>query len=280
MSGARAGAGPNGDLAQALARGELFLLFQPQVDLRSGRVSGAEALCRWQHPVHGLLQPEDFLGALVGDDEAGFALADWALGEAVRCAADWHAQGHGLQVGVNVGAAQMLDARWPARLDAHLKALAGQPATRLEVELLESSDIVDFALMARRIEACRQAGVGVALDDFGSGHSALAWLSRLPVCGLKLDRTFVAGLPDRAADTAIVRHLVALAQEMGLSVVAEGVETQRQGDCLAALGCRFGQGFAIAPPLAACELVPWVRRYEAAPRWQQGGASPLPTPRA
>ncbi len=267
MSGARACVDLRGELVQALGRGELFLLFQPQVDLCRGRVVGAEALCRWQHPRHGLLQPEDFLGSLDGDADAGLALADWALGEALRCATGWHAQGHGLQVGVNVGAAQLLDARWPARFDAHRQALAGMPSARLELELLESSLIEDFALMVQRIEACQQAGVGVALDDFGAGHSSLAWLRRLPVSSLKLDRAFIAGLPHRAADTAIVRHLVALAKELRLAVVAEGVESQAQGDCLIALGCTLGQGFAIAPPLLPTDFLPWLRRYEAAPQW-------------
>ena len=273
MTAARAGVGLRDELAQALARGELFLLFQPQVDLNGGRVVGAEALCRWQHPGHGLLQPEDFLGALDADADAAFALADWALGEAVRCAAGWHAQGHGLRVGVNVGAAQLLDARWPARLDAHLQALAGLPTARLELELLESSVIEDFARVAQCIEACLRAGVGVALDDFGAGHSALAWLSRLPASALKLDRAFIAGLPHSAADMAIVRHLVALAKELGLAVVAEGVESRRQGECLIALGCELGQGFAIAPPMPSADVVPWLRGYEAAPLWGQRTAT-------
>jgi EAL domain-containing protein (putative c-di-GMP-specific phosphodiesterase class I) len=271
MSAAPACAGLPAELVQALGRGELFLLFQPQVDLRRGRVVGAEALCRWQHPRHGLLQPEEFLRSLDGDAEAGFALADWAVGEAVRCAAGWHAQGHGLQVGVNVGAAQLLDERWPARLDAHLQVLAALPAAGLQLELLESSVIADFTLMAQRIEACRQVGVGVALDDFGAGHTALAWLRRLPVSALKLDRVFISELPHSAADTAIVRHLVALARELGLAVLAEGVESRLHGDCLIALGCELGQGFAIAPPLPPADFLPWLRRYEAAPLWD-----PLP----
>lgn len=269
MSSARARVDLRGELAQALGRGELFLLFQPQVDLHRGRVVGAEALCRWQHPRHGLLQPEDFLGVLDSDPEAGLALADWAIGQAVQCAADWQAQGHGLRLAVNVGAAQLLDARWPARFDAHLQALAKVPSAMMELELLESSVIDDFALMAQRIEACVRAGVGVALDDFGAGHSTLAWLRRLPVSSLKLDRTFIAGLPHSAADTAIVRHLVALANELGLGVVAEGVESQVQGECLLALGCELGQGFAIAPPLPPADFLPWLRRYEEAPLWER-----------
>ena len=265
MSAGRVDAGLRGELARALQRGELFLLFQPQVDLRRGRVVGAEALCRWQHPRHGLLNPEDFLFALDGDAACGLALADWAVGQALRCALAWHAQGHGLRVGVNIGAAQLLDAQWPARLDAHVQALALAPSTRLELELLESSVIDDFDLMAQRIETCHRAGVGVALDDFGAGNSALAWLSRLPVSSLKLDRAFVAGLPHSAADTAIVRHLAALAKELGLAVVAEGVESVAQGECLLALGCEIGQGFAIAPPLPPDEFLPWLRGYERAP---------------
>lgn len=269
MSAGRVDAGLRGELARALQRGELFLLFQPQVDLRRGRVVGAEALCRWQHPRHGLLNPEDFLFALDGDATCGLALADWAVGQALRCALAWHAQGHGLRVGVNIGAAQLLDAQWPARLDAHVQALALAPSTRLELELLESSVIDDFDLMAQRIEACHRAGVGVALDDFGAGNSALAWLSRLPVSSLKLDRAFVAGLPHSAADTAIVRHLAALAKELGLAVVGEGVESAAQGECLLALGCEIGQGFAIAPPLPPDEFLPWLRGYEQAPLWPQ-----------
>lgn len=269
MSSERAGIGLRDELVHALERNELFLLFQPQVDLWRGRVVGAEALCRWQHPRHGLLQPEDFLGALDGDADAGLALVDWALGEALRCAAGWRTQGHGLRVGVNVGASQLLDARWPAQLDVHLQALAGLPSASLELELLESSPIEDFTLMAQRIQSCRHAGVGVALDDFGAGHNALDWLRRLPVSSLKLDRAFITGLPHSATDTAIVRHLVALANELGIAVLAEGVESQLQGDCLIALGCELGQGFAIAPPLLPTDLLPWLRAYEAAPLWNR-----------
>lgn len=263
-------AGTRGDLRaelqRGLAAGELFLLFQPQVDLGTGRVVGAEALCRWQHPRHGLLQPEDFLPALDGQ-ETGMALADWAIGQAVMRLAEWHAQGHALQVGVNVGADQLLDPRWPACLDAHLQALAAAPSATLALELLESSVIHDFPLLAQRIEACRGAGVEVALDDFGTGNSTLAWLRRLPVSGLKLDRAFVAGLPTGSADVAIVRHLVALVRELGLKVVAEGVESAAQGDCLRTLGCVLGQGFAIAAPMPPDAFLPWLRRYEAAPGW-------------
>ena len=269
MNAGRAGEDLRDELAQALGRGELTLAFQPQVDLVRGRVVGAEALCRWQHPRRGLLQPEDFLGAVDGDAQAGLALADWAIGQAVRWAVQWHAQGHGLKVGVNVAAAQLLDAHWPALLGAHLPALAEAPSARLEIELLESAAIDDFALMVQRIEACRQAGVGVALDDFGAGHSGLAWLRRLPVSSLKLDRAFVAGLPHGTADLVIVRHLVALGKALGLAVLAEGVESRSQGDCLLGLGCELAQGFAIAPPMAPDALLPWLRRYERAPLWKQ-----------
>ncbi|MBS0426218.1 MAG: EAL domain-containing protein [Proteobacteria bacterium] len=269
MNSSRAHVGLRDELTQALQRGELFLEFQPQVDLRRGRVVGAEALCRWQHPRHGLLKPEDFLGALDGDATCGLALADWALGRAVQCAVAWHAQGHGLRVGVNVGAPQLLDAQWPVLLHAHLEALAQAPSASLELELLESSVIDDFDLAARRIDACRGAGAGVALDDFGAGHSALAWLSRLPASAIKLDRAFIAGLPHSAVDTAIVRHLVAMAKELGLAVVAEGVESAAQGECLLALGCDLGQGFAIAPPMLPEEFLPWLKGYEQAPLWQR-----------
>ncbi|MGJ7490353.1 putative bifunctional diguanylate cyclase/phosphodiesterase [Variovorax sp. ZT4R33] len=253
-------------MAEGLGRGELWLAYQPKVDMRCGRVIGAEALIRWRHPTHGELQPGDFIPH-IEDHELVEQLGDWAIGEALQQAAHWHADGVGTSVSVNINPRHMQRPDFLERLAAHLARHPQLPAGALELEILETSAIKDFTTVTRFIEACKTLGVPVAMDDFGTGYSSLTYLRRLPVAALKLDQSFVNGVIDNAEDQAIVKGILLLAKGLGRKAIAEGVESVAHGRVLMDLGCTLGQGYGIARPMPAEALPGWIVAYERAPLW-------------
>ncbi|HYR12578.1 MAG TPA: EAL domain-containing protein [Longimicrobium sp.] len=247
------------DLRAALARQELGLAFQPIVALATGAVVGAEALVRWDHPLHGHVSPQRFV-SLAEDTGLIGALGAWVMGEAARQLAEWRAElpgAAGLEVSVNVSPWQL---REPGLVDAVATTLGehGLPPAALKLELTESSLVEDPATAAGVLRALKRRQVQVYLDDFGTGYSSLSSLHRLPLDALKIDRSFV-GEMDGASTGAhrgaeIVRTIVAMARSLGVRVVAEGVETREQLAALRALGCDYAQGFLISPPLPAHEF--------------------------
>jgi len=249
-----------------LARGEFLLAYQPKVDMACGRVSGFEALVRWQHPEHGLLQPAAFV-PLIEDHEAVEQLGDWALVEALRQAASWLEAGVRTSVSVNVSPRHLLRGDFIERLTSLLARHPQLHAGVLELEILETTAIKDFAAVAEFIEACKALGVPVVMDDFGTGYSSLTYLRKLPVTALKLDQSFVRGMLDDPEDEAIVRGILVMARGLGRKTIAEGVESVAHGDALMALGCTLGQGYGIAKPLAAAEVPGWIAEFERAPPW-------------
>ena len=231
----------------ALAQGRFRLHYQPQVDLNSGRVVGAEALIRWRDPELGDIAPGEFIPVA---EESGFivALGDWVLGRAVNQAAAWLAAGLRLTVSVNVSALQF---QQPGFVDGVTAALrgAGLPPQWLELELTESCLMHDAPDAMQRLHALAQLGVKLAIDDFGTGYSSLAYLKRFPIGRLKIDRSFVAGLPGDDSDTAIVQAILHLGRALQLQVVAEGVENEAQRGFLQQAGCDLYQGYLYAPAL-------------------------------
>lgn len=234
-------------MRQALAQQRFRLHWQPQVDLRSGAITGAEALIRWHDPVLGEVSPGAFIPVA---EESGFivAIGDWVLRQAVRQAADWHAAGFRLVSSVNVSALQF---RQPGFVEGVAAALreACLPAEMLELELTESILIQDADDTLARLSALHGLGVRLAIDDFGTGYSSLVYLKRLPIGRLKIDRSFVQGLPDDASDAGIVDAIVNLGRALRLDVIAEGVETEAQRHFLRQAGCHQFQGFLFAPAL-------------------------------
>ena len=242
------------DLRHAVERDELRVFYQPLVDLRTGRTMGHEALVRWEHPTRGLLAPLAFISLA---EETGLILpiGDRVLAEACRQARAWQ-QGDpalaDLVVSVNLSARQF------ARPDlaAHVATILGEtglaPAS-LELEITESLAMSDSEATGVTLRALHELGVRLALDDFGTGYSSLASLSQLPLDVIKVDRSFVAGLRDSPVNLAIVRAVVGLAQGLGISVTAEGIEREDQLEALRELGCDRGQGFLFARPLPAAE---------------------------
>jgi diguanylate cyclase (GGDEF)-like protein/PAS domain S-box-containing protein len=235
------------DLAQALARDELAVHYQPIVELGTGRVTGFEALCRWNHPRRGPVPPDEFIplaeetGAIVG-------IGEWVLGQACRQLAAWQRTtgGDPLRISVNLSAVQLRQADAAARTLAVITG-AGVSPSDVWLEITEHSsirtDVTEFAT------TLRAAGVHFALDDFGISYSSLNHLKRLPVEILKIDRSFVAGLPGTDTDRGIVRAVLAIADSLGLAVVAEGIETPEQRADLLALNCRHGQGYLYSRPV-------------------------------
>jgi diguanylate cyclase (GGDEF)-like protein len=250
-------------MRQALTQGHLRLHYQPQVDLQTGRVCGAEALIRWTDPERGEISPGEFIPVA---EASGFivAIGDWVLREAVRQAVEWRARGLCGVMGVNVSAVQFLQPGFVERVIALVTESGLEPAA-LELELTESLLVSDEREALLRLDALARFGVKLAIDDFGTGFSSLGYLKRFPIGRLKIDRSFIQGLPGDASDAGIVNAIVQMGRALRLEVIAEGVETDAQRRFLAEAGCAQFQGFLFAPAVGAAE-------FER--RW--GGAAALP----
>jgi diguanylate cyclase (GGDEF)-like protein/PAS domain S-box-containing protein len=234
-------------MRQALAHGRFRLHYQPQLEVDGGRIVGAEALVRWRDPELGDVSPGEFIPVA---EESGFIVAidEWVLREAVRQAAAWHADGLGLVMSVNLSALQFKQPGFVDRVASVLREF-GLPPRWLELELTESILIQDADEAMLKLQALARLGVKLAIDDFGTGYSSLGYLKRFPIGRLKIDRSFVGGLPDAQSDAAIVRAVVDMARALRLDVVAEGVENEAQRRFLQRCGCAHYQGFLAAPAL-------------------------------
>jgi diguanylate cyclase len=243
------------ELRQALARGQLQLFYQPKVDARSLQVTAAEALLRWQHPQRGMISPVLFVPLA---ERAGLIveIGRWVIEEACRQAAAWRKQGLRMRVAVNLSGHQLRQDDLVQHIEATLHR-HGIPPGRLTCEITESVAMEDTSVTRAAFEQLRRAGLHVSVDDFGTGHSSLAALRRLPAAELKIDRAFVADLADggdplgAARAYKLVQAIVQMAHSLGLRVVAEGVETEGQRDLLVALGCDEMQGYLFARPMSA-----------------------------
>jgi diguanylate cyclase (GGDEF)-like protein/PAS domain S-box-containing protein len=234
-------------MRQALVSNRFRLHYQPQVRLADGVLVGAEALLRWRDPELGEVPPNRFIPVA---EDSGFivSLGDWVLSQAVRQAALWHQRGHAVPVAINVSALQFQQAQFVDRV-ANVLAVSGLPPQLLELELTESILVNDAADALLRLGALASLGVKMSIDDFGTGYSSLAYLKRFPIHKLKIDRSFIHGLPGDESDAGIVRAILQMAKALGMSVIAEGVETQAQRQFLLDAGCDEFQGFLVAPAL-------------------------------
>jgi diguanylate cyclase (GGDEF)-like protein/PAS domain S-box-containing protein len=240
-------------MRQALTIGAFRLHYQPQVDLETGEVHGVEALIRWTDPELGEVPPSEFIPVA---EDSGFivAIGDWVLHEAVRQASSWQAEKLDMAVSVNVSTLQF---QQPGFVDGVAAALrsACLPAHLLELELTESMLLHDAQEALLRLQSLAQLGVKLAIDDFGTGYSSLNYLKRLPVHRLKIDRSFVSGLPDDESDVGIVSAIIHMGRALHLQIVAEGVETEAQRLFLKKAGCNLFQGFLFARALEPAALV-------------------------
>ena len=252
------------DLRCAIEGGGLLLHYQPQIDTRTGLVTGVEALARWNHPVHGWIGPNVFIPIA---ERTGMivALGEWALRTACRQAVAWRDQGLGdICVAVNLSAIQFDRSNLEAVVIREL-ASSGLAPQSLELEVTEAVALRHLSSTASTLAALRQAGVRIALDDFGTGFASMTYLKQLPCDKLKIDRSFIDGLVAGSKDAAIIRALVALADGLDLSIVAEGVETEPVSEVLQQLGCWTMQGYLFSRPVAAHELTTLLRRQSCIP---------------
>lgn len=245
-----------GELRRAIEADQLFLVYQPKVDVKTRAVVGAEALLRWRHPKRGLVPPGDFIPLA---EQAGIIkpLTWWVLGEAVKQCRAWERDDLGLDVAVNLSARSLHDPQLTERITGLLK-VNEVPPRRLQLEVTESAVMTDPARAAEILGQLGALGVGVSIDDFGTGYSSLAYLRNLPVSEIKIDKSFVIGMSGNGGpDKAIVRSTSELGHNLGLRVVAEGVEDEKAFELLRSYGCDLAQGYYIARPMAADALVAW-----------------------
>jgi diguanylate cyclase (GGDEF)-like protein len=248
-----------GELQSALAHPEQFILhYQPKANMRTGALAGLEALVRWQHPERGLLGPDEFIPTA---ERTGMirTLTDLVLGKALGQLREWRDAGLVTPIAINLSTRCLLDPGLPDDVSALLDAY-GLSGTELDVEITESAIMADPERAHEVLSRLVALGVGIAIDDFGTGYSSMAHLKRLPVHEIKIDKSFVIDLQDSGSDAAIVRSIVELARNLGLGVVAEGVETKETWQHLAGLGCTTAQGYYLARPLPADSVLPWIAK--------------------
>jgi diguanylate cyclase (GGDEF)-like protein/PAS domain S-box-containing protein len=260
------------DLSQAVAQGQLVLLYQPIVDLQTGELAGAEALVRWDHPTRGRLGPGAFIPLA---EETGLIdeIGTWVLRTACVEVAHWAALARGPvpRVSINLSVRQVGDPQLPWTVQAAM-AQAGAAPNWITLELTESLLLQNTAAVLERLHALRAMGVGIAIDDFGTGYSSLAYLQEFPVTHIKIDRSFVTPLDDPARDCGVVRAIIEIARALGMTTVAEGIETPTQLKRLRDLGCPLAQGFLFARPLEAAAMAELVAR-PVGPIWSVASGS-------
>jgi len=245
------------DLRGAIAGGELALHYQPKVELATGRVRRVEALVRWQHPRRGLLPPAQFIPLAEQSGLMG-PLTLWVLGEALRQCARWRQAGLALGVNVNLSMANLHDPALPEAIAGLLQAHGVAPAD-LRLEVTESAMAADMTRTIATLECLATLGVHIAVDDYGTGYSSLAYLKRLPVDELKIDKGFVRHLATDETDATIVRSTIGLGHNLGLRVVAEGVEDHATLELLRVMGADAVQGYYVSRPLPPDDLERWAR---------------------
>ncbi|MEA3009851.1 MAG: hypothetical protein QOJ91_1543 [Sphingomonadales bacterium] len=251
------------ELDSALARGELWNAYQPKLDLRTGTVTGVEALVRWDHAERGTLAPDSFI-PLIEQHGRAADLTLHVMAQALADAATWAAGGRPLGVAVNISATLLHDHVFLHRLEQLLQA-SGFPAERVTLEVTESAAMADPDSAAAALDGWRKLGVGVSIDDYGTGQSSLSYLQKMPATELKIDRSFIAAMAAGPRDRILVRSTIAMAHELGLAVVAEGVEDEVCLELLSEMGCDLIQGYGISRPVAADAVAAFAREFTYTP---------------
>jgi len=255
------------EIQQAFNNCELQLYYQPKVNMKTGKVFGAEALIRWLHPQQGLIPPLDFLPIIEGT-KLEIKLGNWVVREAIAQLATWNEQGIKLEVSVNISSYHLQSASLIAELDSALAQFPKVDSTDFQLEILESSALNDLEAIRKIVKICRQTlGVNVALDDFGTGYSSLAHIRNLSVNTIKIDQSFVRDMLEDPSDYAIIDGIIGLADSFDREIIAEGVETTEHGLMLLLMGCDKAQGYGIARPMPASEIPIWLNQYQVNTLW-------------
>ncbi|MDH5378762.1 MAG: EAL domain-containing protein, partial [Gammaproteobacteria bacterium] len=251
-------------LRKALENHEFVLNYQPMIDTRTGQITRVEALLRWDHPNLGIIPPLDFLPLA---EEIGLIeyIGEWVIREACAQCKEWQNKGYtDLYMTVNISDREFRAQRFIDQLEEVVKD-QGISKNYLEFELTEKIVVQDFEASISKLNRLREMGIKLALDDFGTGYSSLAYLKKLPLNTLKIDRSFVADVDESPEGTSIVASIIALAHTLNMYVVAEGVETEKQYQMLKSQGCDALQGYHISPPVPAKELLGLLKKYGVAP---------------
>jgi EAL domain-containing protein (putative c-di-GMP-specific phosphodiesterase class I) len=258
------------DLATALTEGQLFLEYQPKLDCRLGRITGAEALVRWRHPTQGIIRPDQFI-ALAEETGLIHGVTDWVVATAAAQTASWRADNLGLEVAVavNFSASDMEDLDLPDRLERHCRNAAIDPEF-LTLELTETGAMRHALHMMDVLTRLRLKGFKLSIDDFGTGYSSLVQLQKAPFSEIKVDLSFVTQMMSNAGCRVIVEIIIDLAHKLGLTSVAEGVEEEAALKTLIEMGCDMAQGYYISRPIAPALMPEFVGNYEAA--WGRSAA--------
>lgn len=247
-----------GELRHAIDNHQLVLYYQPKIEFGSGRISGLEALVRWQHPKHGLMFPDDFIPLA---ERTGLIkpLTLWVMEEALRQCHAWRSDGLLLNIAVNISALNLQDTLFPDAV-AHACVKTGAEPAWLELEITETAIMMEPAAAINAISKLSNMGISLAIDDFGTGYSSMAYLKKLLVAKIKIDKSFVMNMETNHNDAIIVRSLIGLGHNLGLSVVAEGVESEEVWNQLKGLGCDSAQGYFMRRPIPPEELAEWLKR--------------------
>ena len=248
------------ELGAAITAGEMVLHYQPKLDLAGGEVRSVEALVRWQHPTRGLLQPSEFV-PIAESTSLITPLTNWVVAEAARQIAEWRQLGQRIRVSVNVSARNLADPELPGTILETLDA-AGIPAADLEIEITETFIVSDPVRARAMLTRLHDAGIRISLDDFGQGATSLVSLTTLPLDELKIDRAFVTDMNQSAERRSVVDFVISLGHRLGLTVVAEGIETEAAAAELSAMGCDEGQGYLYSRPIPAAGFVAWLDHHE------------------
>lgn len=251
-----------GEMREALARGEFLLYYQPKLHLAQQRIASAEALVRWRHPDKGMIAPGRFIPFA---EQTGFVreITPWVLARVIADAAQWRLAGVAVSASANLSALDLLN-RDLVSLVRRLLDESSLPADRLCLEITESALMNEPELALQHLNELAALGVKLSIDDYGSGQASLAYVKTLPVHELKIDRAFVDGVDADAKNAAIVRSTLLLCRELGLSVVAEGAETQAELAWLGSNGCDLVQGYVVARPMPLDDFLAWVRNFKPA----------------
>jgi diguanylate cyclase (GGDEF)-like protein/PAS domain S-box-containing protein len=260
-------------IQEGLRQNEFVLYYQPKVNMRTGELIGVEALIRWHHPQRGVLSPNVFL-PMIESHPLSAEVGEWVLITALAQLDQWRAQGLTIPISINVDARQLNQHNFLERLTTLIAGYPDFQAGSLELEILETTAISDRKHANQLISDCESIGVGFALDDFGTGYSSLTYLRQLPVKTIKIDRSFISDIDNNPKDLAIVESMINLAFNLNRCLIAEGVETIKQGELLINRGCELGQGYAIANAMPADKIPDWVSTWQPDKAWSAAQVKP------
>ena len=255
------------NIRQALERNEFVLYYQPKVNMRTAELEGVEALIRWMHPTRGLLAPAVFL-PIIEDHPLAIAVGEWVIYTAVSQLHQWKKEGHILHVSVNVGARHLQSPHFTEFLAQTLARFPEIHPSQLECEILETSALHNTKTVTLLMNTCKDLGIHFSLDDFGTGYSSLSYLKQLPISTLKIDQSFIFDMLYDTNDLSILEGILGLASAFGHHVIAEGVETEEHGRMLLYMGCEKAQGYGIARPMPASDILTWKASWRPHASWQ------------